>query len=114
MRSSDWSSDVCSSDLRIHAEQVAGEDRGLVAAGAGAHFQVQVAVVARVLGQKLRHQFGFELAQARAGAGDFLLGQFAPPRVRRSEERRLGKEWCSSFRSRWSACHETKKKKRHT
>ena len=32
---------------RVHAEQVAGEDRRLVAAGAGAHFQVQVAIVAR-------------------------------------------------------------------
>src|SRR5690606_41602754 len=36
----------------VHAEQVAGEDRRLVAAGAGAHFQEQVGLVARVA----RHQ----------------------------------------------------------
>src|SRR5690606_19867338 len=36
----------------VHAQQVAGEDRGLVAAGAGADLQVQAAVVARVA----RHQ----------------------------------------------------------
>ena len=34
---------------RVHAEQVAGEDRRLVAAGAGAHFQEDIAFVARIL-----------------------------------------------------------------
>jgi len=38
----------------IHPEQVAGEKRGLVAAGAGADFQHDVAIVHRVLGQQ-RH-----------------------------------------------------------
>jgi hypothetical protein len=38
----------------IHPEQVAGEQRGLVAAGAGADFQHHVAVVHGVLGQQ-RH-----------------------------------------------------------
>ncbi len=36
----------------VHAEQVAGEQRGLVAAGAGADFQNDVALVHRVLGQE--------------------------------------------------------------
>ena len=66
---------------RVHAEQVAGEDRRLVAAGAGAHFQVDVAFVARVLGDQVREQFGVELLQPCAGRGDFLLGQFAQFRV---------------------------------
>ena len=35
----------------IHPEQVAGEQRGLVAAGAGADFQHHVALVHGVLGQ---------------------------------------------------------------
>ena len=38
----------------IHPEQVAGEQRGLVAAGAGADFQHHVAVVHGILGQQ-RH-----------------------------------------------------------
>jgi len=33
----------------VHAEQIAGEERGLVAAGAGADFQDHVALVHRVL-----------------------------------------------------------------
>ena len=32
---------------RVHAKQIAREDRGLIAAGAGAHFEIDVAVVAR-------------------------------------------------------------------
>src|SRR4030081_3046780 len=36
----------------IHPEQVAGKKRGLVAAGAGADFQHDVAIVHRVLGQQ--------------------------------------------------------------
>ena len=36
----------------VHAEQVAGEQRGLVAAGAGADFEDDVALVHRVLGQQ--------------------------------------------------------------
>src|SRR5207342_1271213 len=50
---------------RIHAIQVAGEDRGFVAAGAGAHFQIQVAFVACVARDELRHQFAFQFGQAR-------------------------------------------------
>ena len=40
----------------VHAEQVAGEQRGLVAAGAGADFDDDVALVHRVLGQKRKPQ----------------------------------------------------------
>src|SRR3546814_6902994 len=50
---------------RIHAQQVAGEDRRLVAAGAGADLQVQVALVARVARHQQRHQRGVEFGQAR-------------------------------------------------
>ena len=51
---------------RVHAEQVAGEDRRFVAAGAGADFQVEVAFVARVLRDQLREQFGVELLPGAA------------------------------------------------
>src|SRR3546814_11076987 len=36
------------------------------------------------------------------------------PRRTRSEERRVGKEWVSTCRSRWSPSHKKKKKKRRT
>ena len=46
---------------RVHAEQVAGEERRLVAAGAGAHLEEQVAVVVRVARQQRLLQLGLEL-----------------------------------------------------
>ena len=49
---------------RIHAEQVAGEQRRFVAAGAGADFEEDVALVVGVLGQQLLLQFGLEPAGA--------------------------------------------------
>src|SRR3546814_4502791 len=90
MRISDWSSDVCSSDLdlvrafgpvRLHgravgAHQVVAGDRRLVlAAMARGKGAVQVAAV-----------------------GDH-------PGLVRSEERRVGKECVSTCRSRWSPSH---------
>src|SRR3546814_8930500 len=84
MRISDWSSDVCSSDLpgsppsRGHSESKAG----LTALFLAVRFQVKHRIVAA-----LGHQ--------AEPAGDFL----------RSEERRVGKEWVSTCRSRWSPDH---------
>src|SRR3546814_13814086 len=48
-----------------------------------------------------RHRGGFY--STGGGAGCFGL---------RSEERRVGKEWASTCRSRWSPFHETKNSKR--
>src|SRR3546814_5077280 len=100
MRISDWSSDVCSSDL-LGAEG-AEEGGELDADGAGADHQ-----------QRLRHHVrhhGLEVSP------DQLLvrldaRQRARPRagrqddVRRSDERRVGKECVSTCRSRWSPYH---------
>src|SRR3546814_20602889 len=80
MRISDWSSDVCSSDLR------------------------------------LLHLFN-RLAYGAAVTGDrFLITRFGSldigcPRnaIKRSEERRVGKEGVSTCRSRWSPYHSKKK-----
>ncbi|HEY4969647.1 MAG TPA: hypothetical protein VII35_07055, partial [Steroidobacteraceae bacterium] len=56
----------------IHPEQVAGEQRGLVAAGAGADFQHDVAVIHGVLGQQRHADLlrQFEAAEAKR----FALG----------------------------------------
>ncbi len=64
-------------EARIHAEEVAGEDRRLVATGAGAHFQIDVAVVARVLRDEVREQFDLERFQPRLCRCDLLVGEVA-------------------------------------
>src|SRR3546814_2255393 len=81
MRISDWSSDVCSSDLPAEP-QVEG-----------------VAEDARVR-EDARDERG---EQSDADQPD---EEDAP----RSEERRVGKECVSTCRSRWSPCHKKKKK----
>src|SRR3546814_2624197 len=79
MRISDWSSDVCSSDLPLFhpAADVPAGARGRVDLRAG------------------RRLAGLPLA------ADGLLGH----RQARSEERRVGKECVSTCRSRWSPYH---------
>src|SRR3546814_3577540 len=84
MRISDWSSDVCSSDLLLLAR--GGADQHAIAARA-------VDLLDHQLGQAVEH-----LAQ--------MVGvRTAPRRHIRSEERRVGKECVSTCRSRWSPYH---------
>src|SRR3546814_2909062 len=102
MRISDWSSDVCSSDLADRAEQLAEAQhflvqqrpqrlgRGIAAGEAGAAGDQHA--VDGVVGDPLRDRG----AQAVAVVGE----QGAC--VQRSEERRVGKECVSTCRSRWS------------
>src|SRR3546814_7168766 len=86
MRISDWSSDVCSSDLSIEARCTIGLDRFIYALGI--------------------RQIG--LATARLLARHYHT-------LERSEERRVGKECVSTCRSRWSPYHYKKKtQKRNT
>src|SRR3546814_4039418 len=96
LRISDWSSDVCSSDLAI--QQTLGGDQ----MRAIQHLSIQAdGACARRLGECRHHAPGpFELLLCRLK--DFvdycdLIG--------RSEERRVGKECVSTCRSRWSAYH---------
>src|SRR3546814_8690042 len=85
MRISDWSSDVCSSDLNLLDD----DDR------------------------RARRAFGArairgEIALAVQRRDRQHLGHPCAPRIRRSwrsEERRVGKECVSTCRSRWSPYH---------
>src|SRR3546814_13562113 len=89
MRISDWSSDVCSSDLR-HAV-ADGEHRRLDQ-------------FARFRGHRLH------VDEPSATFLDDKLDEAACVEVgKRSEERRVGKEGVSTCRSRWSPAHHTKK-----
>src|SRR3546814_14826761 len=110
MRISDWSSDVCSSDLQrlaVGIVEVAGYARRVDDLGDGAHdllyaycstyaYGVGDVDLVAAQGQKalgnVNHRFdgGFALVGAAQG---------------RSEERRVGKECVSTCRSRWSPIH---------
>src|SRR3546814_3370995 len=84
MRISDWSSDVCSSDL--YAQSLIGLKRKDVTTDTGDE---------PVRG--LLHLYN-RLFLARKSAGIYI-------KKRRSEERRVGKECVSTCRSRWSPYH---------
>src|SRR3546814_11133995 len=98
MRISDWSSDVCSSDLEVVDVEVRIGD---VLALAG-H---EVGEVHR----KLQTRVGAD----QIGVVDVGVVEVAPrlhlSLHRRSEERRVGKECVSTCRLRWSPYHSTKK-----
>src|SRR3546814_3994285 len=98
MRISDWSSDVCSSDLwschrrRAAAPQAPEEVRPVQAEALPVP---EEALPARE-----------EVRRAPAAAARLLLRAVRPRPVHlRSEERRVGKECVSTCRSRWSPYH---------
>src|SRR3546814_17265373 len=104
MRISDWSSDVCSSDLGDERVEASG---GVLAVRAIEEGLEGLAAVA---------ELALELVHERVVAGSFVAAQCrdhefrlehsrlprGPVRDRRplgrSEERRVGKEWVSTFR----------------
>src|SRR3546814_13274898 len=105
MRISDWSSDVCSSDLIFDWLQLV-----LVGAALAVDAVALTAMLTRIA------EFGFtankvaalglnlvllvHLAWAAWLAAGFVRGQRT-----RSEERRVGNEGVSTVRSRWTACN---------
>src|SRR3546814_5271401 len=96
MRISDWSSDVCSSDLLRHQ---LGGGRGIaVEPGKEAPLRIK-----RDLAPVELEAHGPRRHRAEDPAA---LGQLA---AQRSEERRVGKECVSTCRSRWSP-YQSKKK----
>src|SRR3546814_18830779 len=98
MRISDWSSDVCSSDLtasRRASVLSIGQESG--------HIQAMIA--------RYRDNSNRDAATVRNGERDLeqvrsrLATLEGLDDARRSEERRVGKECGIKFRSRWSARH---------
>src|SRR3546814_19673657 len=103
MRISDWSSDVCSSDLRQDRIKPDGgrPDRRIIMGalprqqckGVNEQYTLSLRPDER-LSRLGKHRFG--------GACIQIACKFAPDR---SEERRVGKECVSTCRSRWSPYH---------
>src|SRR3546814_20004647 len=106
MRISDWSSDVCSSDLML---------RGL-AAILEAHHQVLLLDEAIEAAVSLSHRYipARQLPDKAVALLDTACARVAVSQhaVPRSEERRVGKEWVSTCRSRWSPDHYKKKQEK--
>src|SRR3546814_13548614 len=102
MRISDWSSDVCSSDLPVRLARDGGEERLL-------DFVYQPIRDARgeVSGIFVEATDSTERARAEAAlreSEERLKLALESSRMR-SEERRVGKECVSTCRSRWSTYH---------
>src|SRR3546814_11695247 len=98
MRMSDWSSDVCASDLKVQTltEQV-DADQDVVLT----HPQL-----AQQLDATQRVHLAVQVAGADAGV-EQVVGEVLGPLLgqRRSEARRVGKECVRTCRSRWSTYH---------
>src|SRR3546814_13480679 len=100
MRISDWSSDVCSSDLDGFGEYILLTNFG----GYLGHF-------ARLMGTEV---IGADRPMPSATADGITMinfGMGSPHAATRSEERRVGKECVSTCRSLWYALHLKNTKK---
>src|SRR3546814_14780939 len=98
MRISDWSSDVCSSDL----------------GGNGPAREAEIIIISgNAFGAQIIAFAFFELRQ-RYGRIDVVKSDHAPAIIlhhfSRSEERRVGKECVSTCSSRWAPYHKKKNK----
>src|SRR3546814_16226675 len=101
MRISDWSSDVCSSDLWVVL--VTGGARGITAEIVEELVRPGMRLV--LLGRTAAPAAETADTQAFADAAQLKSGLLKQALARRAEARRVGKECVSTCRSRWSPCH---------
>src|SRR3546814_14391602 len=95
MRISDWSSDVCSSDL---------QDGNVEGAAAKVVDGDGLAVLLfKPIGERGRRRLVDDAQNLKPRDLARVLGRLALRVVERSEERRVGKEGVSTCRSRWSS-----------
>src|SRR3546814_18610642 len=101
MRISDWSSDVCSSDLLI-----------TFAFGMGGPIATYAGLLHMTVHSLIKSAIFFAVGHATQQAGTQLMAEIrglmkVSPTVGwgRSEERRVGKECVSTCRSRWAPYH---------
>src|SRR3546814_15906699 len=111
MRISDWSSDVCSSDLGRIGLLLSGRSPGMLLGDQVGH-GVPVVEGFRCQGRAQRRQPGPMAKHLAHGDRCFAgVGDFGPVAAdRRTEERRVGKECVSTVRSRWCAYPSNKTK----
>src|SRR3546814_19409383 len=100
MRISDWSSDVCSSDLSLHwlDKELAGHDFIV-----GDYFSIaDITMFCTVSFSKF---IGLEVPDDCTNVRNWFERIAVRPRAKRSEERRVGKGGVSTCRSRGSPYH---------
>src|SRR3546814_17716622 len=109
MRISDWSSDVCSSDLILLPKEIKPEQKQAI--------EDFDDLTVRALEEEDYAQLpGIQRALNSGLSKGTLIGANEPSltemhrSIARSEERRVGKECVSTCRSRWSPDHKKKKK----
>src|SRR3546814_3133058 len=100
MRISDWSSDVCSSDLKISEE----EDVRLAAGRSGSMKLTEGANKIRIM-PKRKNEEHWMISVAKRWFDIESEDKKKDKERRRSEERRVGKECVSTCRSRWTPYH---------
>src|SRR3546814_20348128 len=104
MRISDWSSDVCSSDLLKtipDADPELARQAGLYADRLSINVELPTEQGLRRLAPE---KDGQRIESAMAGMRDAIEDGSDASR-RKTEERRVGKEWGSTCRSRWAPDH---------
>src|SRR3546814_18862421 len=105
MRISDWSADVCSSDLRCNVDDIAKPDTSR-----GAYI-IDHSTETLLADRKLQSDGSYTSSTRAFSLPD--RGSVPACDTVRSEERRVGKAWFSTCISRWSPDHD-KKTQRHT
>src|SRR3546814_20134952 len=105
MRISDWSSDVCSSDLASDARTV---HISVTQQGLRLYQEIMPMVVS--LNEVIFQDLDAGELQALGSMLDRIVRRADQMMQERSEERRVGKECVSTGRSRWSPDHKKKQK----
>src|SRR3546814_12682354 len=117
MRISDWSSDVCSSDLvlRIGRRYTGGASKQCRRKQIMTRWKFAQHVDTPCVVRFMRRPGPSGAPRARSAGRRGTCARQGPrsrATCRRSEERRVGKECVSTCRSRWSANHEKNNKKK--
>src|SRR3546814_18311165 len=101
MRISDWSSDVCSSDLHVVALEIGARIEHFLIEEASVKVCVEIVVMLDVVLAGERIVEFEQLAEQRADTPSLHAMFEAVLELQRSEERRVGKGFCSTGRTRW-------------
>src|SRR3546814_19206779 len=109
MRISDWSSDVCSSDLKPHhASRLFGRAIHLYVDLHSSSLRLSAArrgCIASAMYAQDEAVIATPIGAVRITGNDRAITRLAIDHAGRSEERRVGKECVSTCRSRWSPSH---------
>src|SRR3546814_16107583 len=97
MRISDWSSDVCSSDLQI--------TELLAETGEGSFFEIAEKRINTRLRRAREEEDRKRIINPKMEVASLFYNCLELKNGNRSEERRVGKECVSTCRSRWSPYH---------